>query len=113
MLIFALALATQPPALSLSQAKALVLASPTVEASVHERGARPFFEWTKAAPRGWTFTVNARNPCQGQGPCSALLGHFSVDRYSGIVVDLDAGEDGLAVSSPDMVRLLERFRHRR
>lgn len=87
-------------ALSQAEAKARVLAAPNIKASVARGGARPFFESITAGPSGWTFTVKARNSCAGPGPCSNLLGHYSVDRDTGEVWDLDEGFDGGSVIAP-------------
>ena len=89
-------------ALTLAEAKARVLAAPNIRAAVVHRGAHPFFESIVVGPDGWTFTVNARNACAGPGPCSTLLGHYSVNRETGVVEDMDAGEDGkpIATSRP-------------
>jgi len=89
----------------------LVLATPNIRASVAERGARPFFEWVQLEGTGWHFDVNARNACTSNSVCSALLGHFTVNRSTGEVDDLDAnGGDGALVSNAEMKRLRIRFR---
>lgn len=113
MLALALLLAAPDTALTLAQAKALVLTSPGIEAAVRERKARPFFEYVEARPGGWYFTVNARNRCaHPHRPCSTLLGHFFVHSDIGWVVDLDAGEEGRVVSTP-LTRKLRADQHKR
>jgi hypothetical protein len=96
-----------PLALDVRQAEKLVLAAPNIRASVAERGAHPFFESVDRGKSGWTFTVNAANPCATANPCSNLLGHYAVDRRTGEIEDLDAGLDGEPVSSP-RIRQLQR-----
>jgi hypothetical protein len=110
MLAFALLLAAPEAPLSLAQAETLVLAAPDIRTSVSEAGAKPFFESIERGPNGWRFTVKAGNGCATPNPCSSLIGHYTVDATTGAVVNLDAGEDGVAVSSPEMARLLASFR---
>lgn len=95
--------------LDLEQAKRLVLASPNIEASVRESGAKPRFEWIDTKPGGWHFDVNSATPCLHGDACSTLLGHFWVTR-DGQVEDLDRGQDGVVVSSAKMRRLAAAFR---
>jgi len=104
------ALACSSGPLSLSQAEALVLATPNIQASVSERHARPFFEWVQRGPQGWRFDVNAQNPCVAARACSGLLGHYAVNRTTGEVEDLDAaGGDGALVSSAALTKLRTKF----
>ena len=97
-------------ALSLEQAKRLVLAAPNIKASIRKRGAKPFFEWIEASPAGWRFDVNSRTPCSHSRACSALLGHYVVNKRTAEVRDLDAGENGVDVSSDEIMRLKQSFR---
>ena len=92
-------------ALTLAEAKARVLAAPNIKSSVRLRGARPFFESITRGANGWNFTVNARNACGGADPCSTLLGHYSVNRITGEVWDLDAGFEGRRISASRPLRL--------
>ncbi len=110
MLAFALLLAASDAPLSLAQAETLVLAAPNIRASVREAHAKPYFEDVEQGPAGWRFTVKSRAPCATRNPCSTLIGHYAVDAATGTVVDLDAGEDGLTVSSPEIARLLAGLR---
>ena len=95
--------------LTLEQAERLVLTAPNIEASARERGARPSFDWIRSGDSGWQFDVNSHTPCDHARACSTLLGHYIVNKYSGAVVDLDAGEDGREVSSPEMLALKRSF----
>lgn len=83
--------------LTLAQAQAMVLATPTVDAA-RLNGAIPFFEAADDAPNGWSFTVNSATPCKTSNPCSTLIGHFAVSR-TGSVEDLD-GDDGKLIETP-------------
>jgi hypothetical protein len=103
-LAFLLASSCYSHALTLAEAKARVLAAPNIRAAVARRQAHPFFESIVARPGGWTFTVNARNACAGPGPCSTLLGHYAVDRKTGVLWDMDAGEGGKPVKTPHLLR---------
>jgi hypothetical protein len=96
--------------LSLAQAKALVMATPSVRAAVVQRHAKPFFEAVIPRPNGWTFDLNSRTKCANPDlPCSTLLGHFSVS-VAGNVKDLDAaGGAGAPVSSEELQRLKKRY----
>ena len=113
-MIYAVALLALAPChhdgLSLAQAKALVLATPSVRAAVVQRHAKPFFDAVMPGPNGWSFDVNSRTPCAHPGlPCSSLLGHFAVSR-GGDVEDLDAaGGAGSLVTSAELQRLKQRF----
>jgi hypothetical protein len=98
-----------PRPLTLKQAERLVLAAPNIQASVRERGAKPYFEWIHNTGRGWQFDINSRTPCDHVPACSTLLGHYTVGKYDAKVVDLDAGEDGLEVTSSDMLALKRSF----
>jgi hypothetical protein len=97
------------PPIRLKQAEQLVLAAPNIRAAVTELGARPRFEWAEAKRGGWHFDVNSATPCLHRNACSTLLGHFWVTS-DGEVEDLDHGEDGVPVSSPNMRRLMHAFR---
>jgi hypothetical protein len=93
------ALGCGPHAITLHDAEGLVLASPAIRAAVVERHARPFFEYVEPHSGGWYFVVKARGSCSGPGPCSNLLGHYSVSRRTAEVTDMDEGEDGTLVTS--------------
>jgi hypothetical protein len=101
-------------AVTLDQAKALVLASPNIRAAVRLRGAKPVFEWVDETPLGWRFDINSNTPCEGDiKVCSNLLGHYSVVRGTGTVYDLNDGDgDGALVSSVEMRRLHAGFRRK-
>jgi len=88
--------------IALDDAKRLVLETPQIRAAVVERHARPFFESVQANPDGWSFEVKARNPCSGPGPCSNLLGHYTVSRHTGGVIATDEGDDGKPVSTAQL-----------
>jgi hypothetical protein len=111
-LIGALGCGLEP--ITVQEAKTLVLASPNIRASVRERHAHPFFDYIGPGPDGWNFDVNSRTPCAGPGPCSTLLGHYSVSRSTGAVEDLDAaGGEGRVISTPRLRGLQQAFRARR
>src|SRR3954453_18193149 len=100
-MIYAVALLALLPchhgSVSLTQAKALVLATPAIRRAVVQRRANPYFEAVVSRPNGWGFDVNSRSKCAHPGqPCSTLLGHFAVSR-SGDVEDLDAAGGAGAV----------------
>jgi len=78
--------------LTLEQAEKLILAIPNIEAAVRDRGAKPFFEYIEQGPDGWRFDVNSNSPCENGSSCSTLPGHFVINKSSGQVIDLDAGE---------------------
>ncbi|HEX5263330.1 MAG TPA: hypothetical protein VFW13_07375 [Phenylobacterium sp.] len=111
LLILASAVACAAHPLSLKQAEALVMAAPNIRAAATERGAKPVFEWVDPGPEGWRFDVNSDTPCASQDPCSKLLGHYTVNRTTGEVVDLDADEDGKVVSSPGLTKLRLKLLH--
>ena len=95
--------------LTLSQAKQLALAAPNIENAVRLNHAAPRFEYIKAQSGGWYFDINSANPCPRQRPCSKLLGHYTVDKRTGEVTELDRGEEGVAVTSHKMIRLKRLF----
>jgi hypothetical protein len=96
--------------IGLKQAEALVLRASGITQAVAARGARPAFEWIGIGPDGWRFDVNARNRCATPGPCSKLLGHFAVNRWTAQVEDLDAaGGEGALVSDSELTRLRDAF----
>jgi hypothetical protein len=97
-----------PKALSLRQAEALVLAAPNIRASVIQRGAHPAFDSVRRTPHGFQMRAYANDPCPTANPCSNLLGHYFVDRQTGEVTDLDRGDEGVVVSSPEMERVRRR-----
>lgn len=95
--------------LTLPQAKQLALAAPNIEASVRLNHAAPKFEYIKPLPRGWYFDITAANPCPRVRPCSKLLGHYDVGKFTGDVTNLDEGMDGVSVTSRKIVALRRQF----
>jgi hypothetical protein len=113
MLTAAAVLACGSDPIALEEAKRLVLAAPDIRASVVEQNAHPFFEDITREGVGWRFLVKARNPCSGPSPCSNLLGHYMVAMRTAEVEDLDGGEDGQIVTSPELTIMQHQFLTRR
>ena len=105
-----IALAPCHHGLTVAQAKALALATPSIRAAVVQNHAKPFFDGVTPRPNGWGFDVNSRTLCaHPDRPCSSLLGHFAVSR-NGEVEDLDAdGGAGAQVKSAELRRLRKHF----
>jgi hypothetical protein len=98
-----------PQRLTLNQAEALVLTAPNIRASVVQNNAHPAFDSITRAPGWFKMRAYANDPCSMANPCSNLLGWYLVDRRTGAVTDLDAGDDGEQVSSHEMARLRRRL----